>query len=73
MSSFKIGDVVRLKSGSPSLHVTVVAQYLVGDAEAVQCDWFSGEQRNSGVFVVEALELVAETAEFRRGTKKLRG
>lgn len=49
--SFKPGDVVRLKSGGPSMTIEQVSN------KAIRCAWFnSGGGYNSGVFHVDTLE-----------------
>ena len=50
---FKVGDVVRLKSGGPSMTVK--------DAESspgtVECVWFAGELIQSAYFVPDVLKV----------------
>lgn len=51
MSEFKIGDIVRLKSGGPSL--TVCAHYPDSN---LYCSWFTEDgEFKSNRFVVESL------------------
>lgn len=52
--SFKVGDTVQLKSGSPRMTVLVVARAADG-REVVECAWFEGAQRQSGQFPPDAL------------------
>lgn len=58
MSNFKKGDVVRLKSGGPSM--TVIADYPDHtNGPSVRCVWFYDQSKPSeDSFVVEALKLV---------------
>lgn len=52
--SYKIGDVVRLRSGGPMLTVGDVRQE--DDHWVVMCDWFNEQgDSNSDVFRVEQL------------------
>lgn len=53
---FKIGDTVRLSSGSPLM--TVVA----GDNEVVHVRWFIGDQTHGDVYPINAVR------KARRGT-----
>ena len=52
--SFRVGDTVQLKSGSPRMTVTVVGMNADGK-EMVECAWFDGTQRQNGSFPAEAL------------------
>jgi uncharacterized protein YodC (DUF2158 family) len=54
--TFKIGDVVKLKSGSPKMTVTAVGDQL-GTAK-VWCSWFDDTKQLSGVFPPEGLDLI---------------
>lgn len=49
--SFKVGDVVRLKSGGTSMTIEQVSN------KAIRCAWFNGGGGyNSGMFHVDTLE-----------------
>jgi len=52
--SFKVGDTVQLKSGSPRMTVIVVGRSADGE-EFVECAWFDGTQRQNGSFPLDAL------------------
>jgi uncharacterized protein YodC (DUF2158 family) len=49
---FKPGDIVRLKSGGPTMTITKVAS----DKKLVECHWFRARQLERAAFVVESLE-----------------
>jgi len=52
-SGFKIGDVVRLKSGGPKMTVEEVDD----SADTVHCKWFvGGEKLKYGSFPVDSVE-----------------
>ncbi|WP_081997765.1 YodC family protein [Wocania ichthyoenteri] len=50
MNDLKVGDVVVLKSGGPSMTI-----YQIGND--VSCKWFDGNELKYGGFVKEELEL----------------
>jgi uncharacterized protein YodC (DUF2158 family) len=52
--SFKVGDTVQLKSGSPRMTVIGVGRAADGE-EVVACAWFDGTQRQNGSFPPDAL------------------
>jgi uncharacterized protein YodC (DUF2158 family) len=53
--AFKVGDIVRLKSGGPKMTVTKV----VGDR--IHCEWFNDDNKvDFKVFPPEALEAVTD-------------
>lgn len=58
--AFKVGDVVRLKSGGPNMTVTGVGQMYDDSSEiSVWCTWFPApDNRMTAVFPIEAIELV---------------
>ncbi len=52
MAQFKPGDVVRLKSGGPSMTVEKI-----GAEGWIVCNWFAeGKELKTGTFVADALE-----------------
>lgn len=53
---FEIGDVVRLKSGGPTMTVTQVGQKAMTGQQAVWCVWFDVKGQQSGDFPPGALE-----------------
>jgi uncharacterized protein YodC (DUF2158 family) len=54
MSQFKVGDVVRLKSGSPKMTVSQV------QSNGAVCSWFAGSENKVGHFPFDSLEKVVE-------------
>lgn len=56
MVQLKVGDVVRLKSGGPSMTVTQVGEDAYG-VPMVWCAWFEGTKPMDGTFPPGALEL----------------
>jgi uncharacterized protein YodC (DUF2158 family) len=56
---FKVGDVVRLKSGGPKMTVTGYGPGLSG-VVLVACTWFDGAKAWHDKFPVEAVELDQE-------------
>ena len=54
---FKVGDVVRLKSGSPAMTVTSVGQTAMTGVLSVWCVWFDQKMvQQEGTFPVGAVE-----------------
>jgi len=51
--TFKVGDVVQLKSGGPPMTVTKVSSNMVGTTE-ITCIWFFGEME-TGTFKPDTL------------------
>ncbi len=54
--SFKVGDIVQLRSGGPLMTVTQIGEDM-GGVMTVWCVWFSGQIRSEGSFPMEALAL----------------
>lgn len=63
MSGFAKGDLVKLKSGSP----TMTVQECVEALGKYRCQWFSGSKLNSGDFHPWSLEKVEADSD---GTKR---
>jgi uncharacterized protein YodC (DUF2158 family) len=53
-NAFKVGDVVRLKSGGPKMTVTAVGTG--GFQGIVACQWFDGPYIKVGRFKIELIE-----------------
>jgi uncharacterized protein YodC (DUF2158 family) len=51
--TFKVGDVVQLKSGGPDM--TVAEASSVGDKDHVWCQWFGGRKLERGRFPAASL------------------
>jgi uncharacterized protein YodC (DUF2158 family) len=64
--SFKIGDTVKLKSGSPDM--TVMRIGTAGEEPMVWCVWFEGSKDAYGLFPPEALEGSSELGEVRKSS-----
>jgi len=61
-TTFKTGDIVRLKSGGPDM---TVKGYVLGDETSVICQWFAGRELDkleSGHFPEDSLEVRADKA-----------
>jgi uncharacterized protein YodC (DUF2158 family) len=52
--SFKVSDVVQLKSGGPKMTVFKKSR------EGVACTWFAGDKKETGWFPAEVLVLVED-------------
>ena len=55
-AKYKVGDVVQLKSGGPSMTVEGYRDY---DGHVI-CQWFAGNKLQSGVFDPDSIGLEAE-------------
>ncbi|MCO5152566.1 MULTISPECIES: YodC family protein [unclassified Shinella] len=53
--SFKVGDIVQLKSGGPKM--TVVQ---INSSTIISCSWFAGAKHERGAFHPDALQVPAE-------------
>jgi uncharacterized protein YodC (DUF2158 family) len=62
MSEFKKGDIVRLKSGGPSMTVERISDSSMVE-NPVKCQWFAGHKLQEGWFAPESIELVEESEE----------
>jgi uncharacterized protein YodC (DUF2158 family) len=58
----KVGDIVRLKSGSPDMTVEAIVDLAEGFGDEVEikvtCSWFEGTKRRQDSFLLQTLELV---------------
>ena len=58
---FKLGDVVRLKSGGPNMTVCEIGKYGYDEDEKYKCRWFDEKHKPTELlFVEQELELVAQ-------------
>ena len=58
-SSFKIGDIVKLKSGGPDMTVkSENTRFDTGAVYGYECQWFAGKKLESGNFPTDSLEKV---------------
>lgn len=55
-SKFKVGDIVRLKSGGPNMTVSEVRD--LPDGPWLICAWFSGKKHDSNGFPPDTIEEV---------------
>jgi uncharacterized protein YodC (DUF2158 family) len=55
--AFRIGDVVKLKSGGPLMTVTNPGS-TTGEHAVVSCSWFDGTTPHASVFPPDTLEIV---------------
>ncbi len=59
MMKFKIGDVVALKSGGPSMTINNIGDYSpLGPNPGVSCIWFDSAKKLEDVFHPDALEYI---------------
>jgi uncharacterized protein YodC (DUF2158 family) len=58
--SFKVGDIVKLKSGGPDMTVTRIGT--AGEEPMAWCVWFEGSKDVYGLFPPEALVASSELA-----------
>lgn len=47
---FKIGDLVQLKSGGPTMTITAKSEYDARGGDNVVCTWYIGDERNKEPF-----------------------
>jgi uncharacterized protein YodC (DUF2158 family) len=52
-NTFKVGDIVKLKSGGPDMTVRVVPG---GAVTTYTCQWFAGKKLEQGSFPGDSLE-----------------
>lgn len=55
--AFKIGDIVKLKSGGPDMTVKSLPTQMTS---TFGCQWFAGKKLESGPFPAQSLELVRQ-------------
>lgn len=53
-ATFKVGDIVKLKSGGPDMTVQIVPE----KGENYRCQWFAGKKLEFGFFQFESLRSV---------------
>lgn len=58
MSDFKVGDVVRLRSGGPEMTVTATN---LGESKNLRCEWFESGSVKISTFPAAALEKAADS------------
>lgn len=58
---FKIGDLVKLKSGGPDMTVRHISVADDGSVNYLSCQWFAGKKLDDGRFPKESLDLVPKT------------
>lgn len=73
MAEFKIGDIVKLKSGSPAMTCSDIrnqfidriegTEWIKEEKQLVLCKWFSGEKLESDWFDINTIDLVDEKKE----------
>jgi uncharacterized protein YodC (DUF2158 family) len=56
----KVGDVVRLKSGSPKMTITEIGKYGYSEKEQVKCIWFDANKKCEDLFEKETLEIYTQ-------------
>ncbi len=54
--TFKVGDVVRLKSGGPWMTVDELTTQAVGGEPSVSVVWFEGSEQRHGSFLKAVLD-----------------
>jgi len=53
-TAFKVGDLVELKSGGPTMTVKVLG------TDYILCQWFAGKKLEQGRFVAESLKVAED-------------
>ena len=54
-NKYKIGDIVKLKSGGPEMTVQILPDNRHSN---YRCQWFAGKKLESGIFQEDSLEAV---------------
>jgi uncharacterized protein YodC (DUF2158 family) len=57
-----IGDIVMLKSLGPSMTVVIVSPDHNGVATVLKCAWFVGSELRTGLFPIDAVKMVGDSA-----------
>lgn len=58
---FKVGDIVKLKSGGPDMTVEAVDRNFNNEETgSFTCQWFAGRKLDEGSFPLESIILVTE-------------
>lgn len=57
-SSFKVGDIVQLKSGGPEMTIQRTPEKEKGINSYYTCQWFAGKKLESGNFPADSLKPV---------------
>jgi uncharacterized protein YodC (DUF2158 family) len=61
---YKIGDIVKLKSGGPDMTVRDEnIHYSTGKLESYTCQWFAGKKLEKGSFPPDSLEPVGDNSD----------
>lgn len=69
---FKVGDIVRLKSGGPNMTIQEIGQSLgLNRRWEAECVWFAGRKHQSATFDLDVIELAPSESE--EGTPKSTG
>ncbi|CAH7328732.1 hypothetical protein VCHA40P238_40318 [Vibrio chagasii] len=66
--SFKVGDIVRLKSGGPDMAVNIFSQ-----VNGYKCQWFAGKKLEQGFFLLILSSWLKRTVKKCRLFKLLSG
>ncbi|MCV0440477.1 MAG: YodC family protein [Hydrogenophaga sp.] len=54
-AAYKVGDVVKLKSGGPDMTVKRIIPSST-QSDSYECQWFAGKGLQNGIFAQESLE-----------------
>jgi uncharacterized protein YodC (DUF2158 family) len=58
--SFKVGEIVQLKSGGPKMTIVARPDTALGAMPGYRTSWFAGSKLEHGYFPLDALELPPE-------------
>jgi uncharacterized protein YodC (DUF2158 family) len=56
--NFNVGDIVRLKSGSPKMTIQKIDEYNFDKFYSAICQWFDGDKSKEGTFPLHSIEKV---------------